>query len=430
MIWETITMRTISGWRLIGAALLLSGALTAGTTSGQAQTGTTESASVREARDHLTNGRYVEALAAAQDAVRANPADHSAHYYVAMAFTGMKQFDAADREAAIALRQAPEAERATVQKLVDSIAAMRRGTGSLAQADAALAEGLNAKAASLYVEAWNVGRDNPAAAMKAADLYATKLGRPQDAADLLRQVVRSAPGTGEAEEAAAALAKLQPTLADAARQLVASARTLPAAEAEQALLQAEKADPTIADIYLVRAAYASRGTDYASVSRAMKALSARGLADTKTIAGLPGIGRWLDNPPFRELLLEIGGEALVAALKPFSDAGKQAAAQAVEDGRNRAIAGKLKSLFGGWNGVLIDRIYASADDSVACIYYQGKNGFGVMTNGRVVVTPDHYYYKKSEWDSWCAGQMREVTQPVAALIGVRVSTAAERSADR
>lgn len=122
---------------------------------------------VSEAREQLQNERFVEALATAKDAVRANPNDYKGHYYVAMAYMGLDRFDDAEAAVTRSLSHAPESAMPGVQKLASAIKVRRQGTGSLQAADAALADGLAGKAARLYEQAWSAGRDNPELGLKA-----------------------------------------------------------------------------------------------------------------------------------------------------------------------------------------------------------------------------------------------------------------------
>ena len=82
---------------------------------------------IAKAREQVQNEDFIAGLAAAEDAVRANPQDCSGHYYVAAANLGLNRFDDAEAAVAIALSQASETAKPGVEKL----AAASRGAGVL-----------------------------------------------------------------------------------------------------------------------------------------------------------------------------------------------------------------------------------------------------------------------------------------------------------
>lgn len=85
---------------------------------------------IAQARSMIEAERYGEALAYAQERARSHPDDHRAHYYVAMAYLGSRQFEAAAVAARRALAVAPEDAQPTVQRLLDTIARERAGIPS------------------------------------------------------------------------------------------------------------------------------------------------------------------------------------------------------------------------------------------------------------------------------------------------------------
>lgn len=101
---------------------------------------------VEASKQLLSEERYIEALAVAQDALRVAPDDYRASYYVAMAYMGLQQYDAAEAQASRALDQAPASARASVEKLIFTIQSLKQGNQDVGAADAALAEGLIGKA--------------------------------------------------------------------------------------------------------------------------------------------------------------------------------------------------------------------------------------------------------------------------------------------
>lgn len=266
-------------------------------------------AAIEQARQLLTEERFVEALAAATDASRLNATDFRAHYYIAMAQMGLRQFDNADAEAAVALAQAPEASKPQVLKLQATIRALRQGTSAVGDAESALAEGLIGKAARLYEEGWNAGRNAPDMALKAADLYANRLSQPVDAARVLRQVQAAMPGSAAADQADAELKKLATTLRGIAQAQTSAAAGLSWAEASPKLAAAEAADPDYAEIYKVRARVAAASGSVELTQAAIKELARRNLISVADLANLPALNEFGAQPAFRQFLSDAIGVA-------------------------------------------------------------------------------------------------------------------------
>lgn len=294
--------------RYLAVAALL---LAAGQLSAQAPANDGALATSKQA---LGEGRFIEALAAAKDAARIDDGDHRAHYYIALAYMSLKQFDAAEGAASRALQLAPESARPAVEKLVATIASLRQGTTSLQSADQALAEGLVGKAARLYEEAWSAGRNAPDYAFKAAELYATRLSQPVDAGRLLRQVQQAMPNSAEADRAGEALKKLAEPLRKIAQMRVAAASQLGWAEAQADLDAAIAADPEYADIYRVKARLAAATGAIDIVAPAMKELARRNLLSPDELDKLPGLRKLMAIPEFAQLMTDIIGTEQVAAL--------------------------------------------------------------------------------------------------------------------
>jgi hypothetical protein len=287
--------------RLLAAAALLLAAAPLAAQSADA--------SIEQARQLLTEERFVEALAAATDASRLNATDFRAHYYIAMAQMGLRQFDNAEAEAAVALAQAPEASKPQVLKLQATIRSLRQGTSAVGDAEAALAEGLIGKAARLYEEGWNAGRNAPDMALKAADLYANRLSQPVDAARVLRQVQAAMPGSAAADQADAELKKLAGTLRSIAQAQTNAAAGLGWVEAAPKLAAAEAADPDYAEIYRVRARVAAASGSAELTQAAIKELARRNLVSVAALANLPGLNDFAAQPEFRQFLADAIGVA-------------------------------------------------------------------------------------------------------------------------
>jgi tetratricopeptide (TPR) repeat protein len=83
---------------------------------------------VSQSREQIENEQYTEALATAKEAVSKKPNDYKGHYYAAMAYMSLGQFDEADAEVATALNQAPKSAKPAVEKLVSAIKDGRKGS--------------------------------------------------------------------------------------------------------------------------------------------------------------------------------------------------------------------------------------------------------------------------------------------------------------
>lgn len=273
---------------------------------------------VEQARDQLQNERFIEALAAAKDAVRANANDYKGHYYVAMAYMGMNRFDDAETAVTRALSLAPAGAKPGVEKLVDVIKTRRQGAGSLQAADAALADGLASKAARLYEQAWNAGQDDPEPGFKAADLYANRLSQPVDAGRVLRQVKAALKGSPVAAKAEAELNKLSGPLRQIAQGYVKTAGSEKGADALRSLQQAEEADPSFLDIYPLRAKIVAQDGTLDALQNAIKDLAKRDRATLNILAGLPRMVQWMEQPAFNEFLSDLLGSGQIEKLQKLA----------------------------------------------------------------------------------------------------------------
>ena len=286
------------------------------------------SSQLSQAKEQLKTEHFADALASAKEAVRLDPEDYRGYYYMAMACMVLNKFDEAEAAAVRAEGLAPDTAKATITKLRATIATNRKGEEKVAAADAALAEGLMAKAAGLYREAWNAKQDKPDLALKAADLYANRLGEPVAAATLLREVMTAAQGTEAAEKALVQFNKLADTVKEIALQSFQEAKSAKyLSDARRWGDEARAADPDNKDISLWRAELESRGDDTPLFQAAIKDLARLGLASEQNLLGLSGIGMWMDRADFSEFLADVIGSEKVAHLKNIVDQ-RQAAAKA------------------------------------------------------------------------------------------------------
>jgi hypothetical protein len=237
---------------------------------------------------------------------------------MAFSYLGMERFTDAEASASLALELAPESAKPGVERLAAAIEISRQGAGFVQAAETALADGMAGKAAPLFEQAWNAGQKNPDLGLKAADLYANRLGLPVDAARVLRQVIVAEKGLSEkgspaADQAAAELQKLADTLREIADSHVAASRGQEGAEALQSLQLAEDADPALWSIYRRRAQLAAEGDNAEALQSAIKVIAR--LPDVQEnfaelpafLAQLPKMAQWLEQPAFQEFLSDLLG---------------------------------------------------------------------------------------------------------------------------
>lgn len=157
---------------------------------GQAQQSADEQA-VNRADDLVRQGKFVEALSAAQKAIRLNPNQFKAYYYAAFALYRRDLLNQAKSYAQQALERAPAADKADVQRLLDAIASKEGFTEQVRIGDEALEQGLIAKAATAYTRAWEAVPAREDIGLKAAKLWVERLDNSAEAKRILNGIVAS-----------------------------------------------------------------------------------------------------------------------------------------------------------------------------------------------------------------------------------------------
>lgn len=302
--------------RPFGLALLASSSLLtfASPISAQIETAPAPTATVKA---HLTAGRFSEALVEATALRAANPADFEAAYYVAMAQLGLGNHDAALIAAQQAQKLAPSESLAAADMLISTINAQRGssgGSGTLAEAEVALADGLTGKAARLYDQAWAGGRGDPDAALKAAGLYADRLGQFADAGRLLNEVARAFPESPAATKAKAEYAKHAAAMANARSILVKRAWAESWPTAEKTLLAASGIEPANIGLHWIRLAKAAEAGDTAGSRRAIVDLAKLGPINLVSLVVLPGMAGLIRDAEFSQFLMDVLGAGRHATL--------------------------------------------------------------------------------------------------------------------
>jgi tetratricopeptide (TPR) repeat protein len=306
---------------------------------------------VNQAREQLQDERFIEALASAKDAVRANANDYKGYYYVAMSYMSLNRFDEAEVAVKRARSLAPDSAKAALEKLANSINSRRQGAGSVQAADAAKAEGMLGKAARLYEQAWNAGQNNFDLGLLAADLYANHLNQPLDAARLLRQVKSKAHGNPAADKATAELAKMADNLRLIANNNVKASRGVSCDKALAALQQAEDADPSLNEIYIGRAQCAAQD-NMEGFQNTIKELARHKLAKPDVLVTLPRMDVWMAQPVFVEFLGDLLGKVQLDELKGMLQSVDMLGTDMVAiPGKNVEI-GKFEVTQGQWRAIM------------------------------------------------------------------------------
>ncbi len=291
----------IGGLAITAAAVLLTAS----------SAGAFQSGPVDAARGHIEAGRYAEGLTAARQAERDKPNDYTARYYVALALYGLGQHDQAEAAARDALRLAPPSSQAEIQLLIDRVSSNRTSSGKVAEADAALAEGLSGKAARLYEEAFNANRREYEIGLKAAELYANRTQEPLKAAAILRWIQTSNASAEIIQKAFDLLERLKPALRQISDQELAAARAAPDwPTAKSRVALAIEADPSNPANQSTMLGLAMEANDLAAVETSAKALARANQLTVDLVLSQPGIRAVAARPEFMSLMTDtLGGPA-------------------------------------------------------------------------------------------------------------------------
>lgn len=288
-------------------------------TSAQAQTASKEQTLLLDqVKTELQTGHNAEALSTAQQMVRKAAADYRSHYYLGLAYLGLQRYDDASAAAQASLSRAPANAKAAVENLLAEIQKRSQGSSLLAQAEEAYKEGLNAKAAHLFDQAWQASPQQPELGLRAASLYLDPLNQPLEAGRVLWQVAQAHPGSQWAKIARERLLPLQDALNNQAQQWLTQARQESPEQAQQTLAKAQGLAPELANIPQAKAEIAARGTDMTRLKDAIKDLSRAKKATAASLGSLPGIDNWLQRPELRQFLEDLLGAELVGQVQVFS----------------------------------------------------------------------------------------------------------------
>lgn len=222
-----------------------------------------------EARDLLERGRAVQALARARQAHQLEPGNYRPLYYVAFALMELGDLSGARRAAQDSLAAAPsEAARVAVLQLQQQLSA----SAATAEADAALVEGLYAKAGRLYREAFTQGLLPAARQLEAAELHLSRLNDLGTASAMLRDLANRQPGGPGAQR----LVALRPQLRQRSRELELRARKAEGASRVSLLESALEADDDNREAHVALAAELAQASDWPVLEESLKRLNRRG----------------------------------------------------------------------------------------------------------------------------------------------------------
>jgi formylglycine-generating enzyme required for sulfatase activity len=259
-----------------------------------------------QARTLLAQGRTAQALTVARRAVEQQPGDYKGHYYLAFALMELGESDAAVR----AVQQAAaRAGSAAAKEAVAALQAQIQARDGLKEADSALADGLHAKAARLYLEIWKRGGLPPDKTLAAADLLQRQLKDLPNAVAMLRELSTRALGSPAGEEAAKRLVALKPELERLSAEAVQQAQALEPGSPERArwLRHALEAQAQNQDAQLLQINDAAETQDWAALEpllkRAQRQGQLQGLLEARRLA----LGHWQQHAGLQTLLGDIWG---------------------------------------------------------------------------------------------------------------------------
>ncbi|MBA4337370.1 MAG: hypothetical protein C0421_00815 [Hyphomonas sp.] len=280
---------------------------------------------IQSAETLIAEGQYVQALATSRSAAQKAPSDHRARYYAAMSLLGLERFSEARTEADLALSLAPQEDRTSIESLIAAIDLQSVSLTAEADAEAALAAGLNARAARLFAQAFEADPSRTEAGFQAAGLYAGTLKTPVDAARILRKIEDQSPDSADRARAAGELETLAPVIRPIVDDLVRKVRSAidskDAAGAGKILADAEALDSSSGSIAIQRARLAAIGDDARSLEMALLELASKNADMDEAVWVLPNLSQWLEQDWLTTLLQDYKGADYVKLLIDAVDKG-------------------------------------------------------------------------------------------------------------
>ena len=299
-------------------ALLLSGSAVCLPQLAQAQVASKNAALelfLEQAKSQLQNNQPIEALQSAQQAVSLSANDYRSHYYLSLALMALQRYPEAQAAASKAQSVAPSSASAAVQNLTAEISKRSMSEQLLAEAQRAADEGLSAKAARLFDQAWQASPDKPELALKSAEIYRDTLSQPIDAGRILWQVVKTHSAKPAGQQAREQLAKLQDLLNRQASTWMADAEKQNSAEALKLLDKAEAIAPSLSALPMARLMASSRGDNLEAVQSALKGLARAKQANLDNIGKMAKLTDWLKLDAFNSFLDDLFSTELAQKIR-------------------------------------------------------------------------------------------------------------------
>ncbi|MCE2890940.1 MAG: SUMF1/EgtB/PvdO family nonheme iron enzyme [Hyphomonadaceae bacterium] len=261
---------------------------------------------IQRAETLIAQGDYVEALATVRSAISKAPSDYRVRYYSGMALLGLQRFEEARTETELALSLAPEADKAGVQRLLDTIALQSVSLTAEADAEAALAAGLNGRAARLFAQAFEADKSKAKAGFKAVDLYVGVLAQPEEAVKILRLIEGRATDPVERLQAAEKLKPLKSTIEKMVLSYLEAAsnsvREKDVAKVKSTLEEAVLIAPNSTTLSMALVSYYSGIRDEGGLKFALNRLPAKGIDLHHGLYAVKPKPYWLEKPWFAQMV--------------------------------------------------------------------------------------------------------------------------------
>jgi formylglycine-generating enzyme required for sulfatase activity len=259
----------------------------------------------------IAQGNYVEALAALRSASAQAPGDYRVRYYSGMALLGLQRFSEARTEAEMALTLAPDEAKASVKRLLSAIDLQSASLTAEADAEVAVAAGLDGRAARLFAQAFEADPSKSNAGFRAANIFLTGLAKPVDAVKILRKIEAHATNLSDRVKATNELKKLAPVYSPIVYELVGQARSFIDAgneiAAKQPLLDAQALEPTNREVLIQRLRLAALGDKGELLEAAFMGLSKSRISFESVLPVLPRPEHWSKQAWFVQLLEDYQG---------------------------------------------------------------------------------------------------------------------------
>lgn len=296
---------------------------------------------IDDANTELAKGHLDTALAAARKAAALSPANYKAHYYVGFVLFKMNDLDNAHAAVQEALQFAPDDARGDLLTLSQALKSARTGAQAVSLAQAAQAEGLHGKAASLWKQAWESDHKNPEHGFAAAQAYANDLEQPVVAAQIMREIIAKSSDQAVIDKAERVLDQLAPQLTTIASHQFMAAQQAAGPARLKLLRETLDADPSFMPAYEMRAVAAAEGGDLNALKEVLRDMSRRGKLDLAMLKR-PEFARMIKDPALAMWLDDlVGTVAAKRLLDEVAGMEGQRTEQVRYEGAQKAYQGKL-----------------------------------------------------------------------------------------